>query len=75
MLRYARLYKLFLLQRFKILLEYRVNFIIGASSTIFMQGSSLLTVWVVMSQVPSMNGWTMDEGIPDLRPGDPGQVD
>jgi ABC-2 type transport system permease protein len=42
-------------------MEYRANFLIGASSTIFLQASSLLTIWVVMRQVPSLNGWTFDE--------------
>lgn len=59
--RYSELYWLFLLQRFKILMEYRTNFIIGASSTIFLQASGLITIWVVMSQIPSLNGWTIDE--------------
>ncbi len=61
MTRYAELYWLFLINRFKILMEYRVNFLIGASSTIFLQASGLLTIWVVMSQIPSLNGWSFDE--------------
>jgi ABC-2 type transport system permease protein len=60
-LRYPSLYYHFLLQRFKILMEYRVNFLIGASSTIFVQAAGLLAIWVVMSQVPSLNGWSFDE--------------
>ncbi len=63
MVRYASLYWYFLIQRFKILMEYRVNFLIGASSTFFLQASSLLAIWVVMSQIPSLNGWTFDEVI------------
>jgi ABC-2 type transport system permease protein len=59
MKRYLSLYWLFLLQRFKILLEYRVNFAIGATSTIILQISGLLTIWVVMSQIPSLNGWSL----------------
>ncbi len=59
--RYATLYYWFLIQRFKILMEYRVNFIIGASSTIILQIAGLLTIWVVMSQVPSLNGWNLNE--------------
>jgi ABC-2 type transport system permease protein len=59
--RYPSLYYHFLLQRFKILMEYRVNFLIGASSTIFVQGAGLLAIWVVMSQVPSLNSWSLDE--------------
>lgn len=61
--RYLRLYWYFLLQRFKILMEYRVNFVIGATSTILMQAAGLLMIWVVMAQVPSLNGWTRDEVI------------
>jgi len=61
MKRYLGLYWLFLIQRLKILMEYRANFLIGASSTIFLQASSLLTIWVVMRQIPSLNGWSYDE--------------
>ena len=39
MARYAQLYGLFLINRFKILMEYRVNFLIGASSTIILQAA------------------------------------
>jgi ABC-2 type transport system permease protein len=59
--RYAELYGLFLVNRFKILLEYRVNFLIGASSTIILQAAGLMTIWIVMGQVPSLNGWSLDE--------------
>lgn len=61
MSRYARLYWYFLLQRLKILMEYRVNFMIGATSTIILQAAGLLTIWVVMGQVPSLNGWSLNE--------------
>lgn len=61
MTRYFSLYWLFLLQRFKILMEYRVNFLIGATSTVFVQGAGLLTIWVVMRQIPSLNGWSLEE--------------
>ena len=61
MLRYLGLYRHFLLQRLKVLMEYRMNFLIGASSTVFLQAAGLLTIWVVMEQVPEVNGWTFDE--------------
>lgn len=61
MLRYARLYWYFLLQRFKILVEYRANFLIGAASTVILQAAGLLSIWVVMRQVPSLNGWNLNE--------------
>lgn len=59
--RYSALYWLFLKQRFKVLIEYRMNFFIGASSTAVMQAAGLLTIWVVMRQVPDLNGWTLAE--------------
>ena len=61
MLRYTRLYGYFLIQRFKILMEYRVNFLIGAASTVVLQAAGLLTIWIVMRQIPSLNGWTLNE--------------
>lgn len=61
MRRYLRLYWWFLKQRFKVLMEYRVNFLIGASSTVALQAGGLLTIWVVMHQVPTLRGWTYDQ--------------
>ena len=59
--RYVSLYSLFLRQRLKILMEYRVNFFIGAVSTLIEQTAGLLTVWVVMQRIPLLNGWTYEE--------------
>ena len=61
MARYANLYWLFLIQRIKIFLEYRVNFLIGASSTFIEHGARLFAMWAVMRQVPSLQGWSLDE--------------
>jgi ABC-2 type transport system permease protein len=61
MVRYTQLYWLFLIQRLKILMEYRLNFFIGSISTVAVQGALLATVFVVMSQVPNLNGWTLYE--------------
>lgn len=58
---YAALYWLFFKNRIKILMEYRVNFLIGAVSTIFMQAAGLLTVWVIMEQIPDLAGWSLPE--------------
>lgn len=61
MTRYLNLYWLFLTQRLKTLMEYRMNFVIGALSTIAMQASNIAAVWVVMQKVPNLNGWSYDE--------------
>jgi ABC-2 type transport system permease protein len=58
---YASLYWLFFKNRIKILMEYRVNFLIGAVSTIVMQAAGLLTVWVIMAQIPDLAGWSLPE--------------
>ncbi len=61
MSRYLSLYRYFVVQRFKILMEYRLNFFIGATSTAVLQAASLTTLWVVMRQIPSLNGWNFYE--------------
>jgi ABC-2 type transport system permease protein len=58
---YTTLYGYFLRQSLKRMLEYRVNFIIGVLSMITFQAAVLLTVWIVMRQVPDLQGWTLDE--------------
>jgi ABC-2 type transport system permease protein len=58
---YASLYWLFFKNRIKILMEYRVNFLIGAVSTIVMQAAGLLTIWVIMAQIPDLAGWSLPE--------------
>src|SRR5512138_3933971 len=63
MARYASLYWYFLIQRFKILMEYRLNFFIGSTSTAVLQAASLAAIWVVMRQIPSLNGWSFYEVI------------
>ena len=61
MTRYLNLYWYFLIQRLKVLMEYRASFILGASSTIVWQASSIAAVWIVMQKVPTLNGWNYDE--------------
>ena len=61
MVRYGNLYWHFLTQRLKILMEYRANFLIGASSSVIHHGASILAIWVVMRQIPDLIGWTLAE--------------
>ncbi len=63
MIRYLSLYRYFVVQRFKILMAYRLNFFIGSVSTAVLQAASLAAIWVVMSQIPSLNGWNFYEVI------------
>src|SRR5688572_22319594 len=59
--RYTSLYWLFFKNRMKILMEYRVNFLIGAVSTVFVQGAGLLAIYVIMRQIPHLDGWSLPE--------------
>lgn len=63
MLNHLDLYRWFVIQRFKILMEYRLNFFIGSVSTMILQAASLGAIWVVMRQIPSLNGWSFYEVI------------
>ena len=61
MLRHARLYLGFLVVQMRLLLEYRASFLIGLVAQFLIQGATLATIWVVMQQVPALNGWTLPE--------------
>lgn len=61
MTRYLGLYRHFLAQRLKVLLEYRASFVIGAASVALVQAAGLAAVWTVLRQVPDLNGWKLDE--------------
>lgn len=58
---YLRLYTAYMSQQFKVLMEHRISFLIGAASTIFLQAAGILTIWVVLRQVPNLNGWSLNE--------------
>ena len=61
MQRYAALYPYFLRQHIKELLEYRVGFIVGVAGMCLTHGATLAFIWVIMSQLPNLNGWTLPE--------------
>jgi viologen exporter family transport system permease protein len=61
MRRYADLYPYFLRQHFKALLEYRVGFIIGLTGMCLTHAATLAFIWVIMSQLPTLNGWRLPE--------------
>lgn len=61
MKRYLQLYFDLLKQNIKTKLEYRVNFFIGGISTLAGQVAGLLTLWVVMENIPTLKGWTLNQ--------------
>lgn len=63
MKRYLKIYQVFLFQYLKQLLQYRMDFLIGAGSFLFIQASGVLFITLVFTQIPSLNGWTLDKMI------------
>jgi ABC-2 type transport system permease protein len=61
MRRYLSLYGDFLRMELKSILEYRGSFFTVVAAVLIVQAASLGTIWVVMSQVPSMNGWSLSQ--------------
>jgi ABC-2 type transport system permease protein len=61
MQRYVNLYGAFLSQQLKSLVEYRANFVIGVAAFMLLQSAGIATIWIVMRQVPDLNGWTIQQ--------------
>lgn len=55
---YLDLYKDFVLQYFKTLMQSKSNFFIGFSGFLLIQMSGILFLKIVFSQIPSLNGWS-----------------
>lgn len=58
---YASIYYEFFKQNLKVMIEYRVDFIIGALSTIATQLGGVLFVWVIFQNIDNINGWSFYE--------------
>ncbi len=61
MLRYIKLYWHFFKLRVQIMMEYRLDFIIGILSVLFIQGAGLFFVNIVFKQIQTIRGWSFDE--------------
>jgi len=61
MRRYASLYNVFFQMFLKFLVEYRASFLTYVAAILIVQGASLATIWVVMGQAPSLNGWSRSQ--------------
>lgn len=61
MVRYLRLYRLFLAQYIKSLMEYRGDFLLGLIGFLFVQGVGIIFLQLVFNTIPSLQGWTFYE--------------
>lgn len=61
LLKYIKLYIEFAKQNLKTMLEYRVEFIIGAMSTLLSQLVGISFLWIIFQNIQNINGWSFYE--------------
>lgn len=61
MLKFIKIYTIFIKQYLKTLMEYRTDFLIGMLSFFVMQASNIIFISVIFSRVPHLNGWSYHE--------------
>lgn len=61
MRRYFRLHRIFIAQYLKRLMEYKVDFLLGAVGMLFAQAIQVLFIGIIFSQIPKLQGWTFEE--------------
>ncbi len=60
-MRYLRLYKTFVVQYIKQLMEYRIDFLTGATSFLINQLTNIVFISIIFSQIPQLAGWSYNE--------------
>lgn len=60
-MRFLRLYKVFLVQHLKKLMEYRIDFLTGAASFFVTQLTNIVFIGIIFSQIPNLDGYLYDE--------------
>ena len=61
MMRYIRLHRIFIAQYLKRLMEYKVDFLLGAIGLVIAQAIQMLFIGIIFSQIPQLQGWTFEE--------------
>lgn len=56
-----RLSRIFISQRLKRMMEYKIDFLTGALAFLLSQGSSILFLGVIFSNIPDLKGWKFEE--------------
>ena len=60
-MRYLRLYKTFVAQHLKKLMEYRIDFLTGALSFLINQITNIVFIGIIFSQIPNLDGFLFYE--------------
>lgn len=61
MKRYLRLHRIFVVQYLKKLMEYKVDFLLGAIGLLITQAIQILFLGIIFSQIPSLIGYTFPQ--------------
>lgn len=59
--RYLRLYRVLVMQFFKVIMQSKVDFFMGLIGFFLTQMAGVLFLHLVFQQIPSLQGWTFDE--------------
>jgi ABC-2 type transport system permease protein len=59
--RYLKLYLHYASKHIKVMLEYRMDFLIGMFSTIIQQGISIIFLKIIFNNIHVLKGWTFYE--------------
>ena len=59
--RYFRLYKVLISQFFKVILQSKVDFLMGLLGFFLTQVMGIAFLYLVFEQIPSLQGWTLDQ--------------
>lgn len=59
--RYAKLYRVFVAQFFKLLLQSKVDFLIGLVGFFLTQATGIAFLYLVFQQIPTLANWSLDQ--------------
>jgi ABC-2 type transport system permease protein len=59
--RYLRLYKALIAQFFKVVMQSKVDFLMGLFGFFFTQISGILFLYLVFEQIPDLQGWSLEQ--------------
>lgn len=59
--RYCRLYKVFVAQFFKSIIQSKVDFLMGLFGFFLTQAMGIVFLYLIFEQIPTLNGWTLDQ--------------
>lgn len=59
--RYIRLYRVFIAQFFKTLMQSKSDFLLGLIGFFLTQATGIIFLYLVFQQIPMLNGWSLDQ--------------